>query len=374
MSRISCPRRGLPQLDQQLRTLPNGDAMKGLHAMIFILACSSVGAQEVVPKRIDLADQADVVSDVANKAKNTNILSPDRRFVVEGDTVLTSQLLTAREIVFKPKSRLIFSDSGPNTAGQFFIVVDRLLVEDPYNPGIITWARATPPTPPDRGQAGPGSAGAGEGAGGGAGPSGATGSTGAGGGNAPALTMMIRNVGKGGLVIDMQGAPGGKGGAGQVGGQGGSGAQGSPARQSRAGGPFNTTIWLPSCESGPGRGGNGGTGGAGGSGGLGGRGGNGGNVTLVSTPASLPTLFQAIRVNIGGGVGGSPGDGGSGGSGGSGGPEGQLANFCNSAGRVGLPGGSGAPGPVGTAGEPGRAGQPYVSTLEDAQFTALFGF
>lgn len=331
-------------------------------------------AQQVVPKKIDLADQADVVSDVASKAKSTIVLSPDRRFVVDGDTVFTSQLLTARELVFKPKGRLIFSDSGPNTAGQFFIVADRLIVEDPNNPGVITWARAVPPTPPDRGQASPGGAGQGEGAGGGAGSAGATGTTGTAGGNAPAFTMMIRNAGKGGLVVDMQGATGGKGGVGQIGGQGGAGAQGGPARQSRTGGPFNSTIWLPSCDAGPGRGGNGGNGGTGGVGGLGGRGGNGGNVTLVSTSANLPTLFQAIRVNLAGGAGGLPGEGGAGGGGGAGGPEGQLANFCNSAGRAGSPGGAGAVGGVGTAGDPGRAGQPFVSNLEDAQFTSLFGF
>lgn len=331
-------------------------------------------AQPVVPKTVDMAEEADKLSEVAARARATLVLKPDRRFVVEGDTYFGAQLLTANELVFKPKARLIFQDGTPNTAGAFYIVASKIVVEDPNKPGIITWQRNTPIAPADRGQASSGASGSGEGASGGDGASGAPGATGLTGPSAPALTVFVRNAGHGGLVIDFSGGEGGPGGVGQIGGNGGPGARGSSARQARTSGPFNTTIWLPSCESGPGQGGNGGNGGQGGPGGLGGKGGNGGNVTLVSTPDRIATLFQAVRVNMGGGEGGPGGPAGGPGQGGPGGPEGQLANFCNSAGRNGTPGSSGSSGPVGSKGEQGRAGQPFVSQLSDDQFKALFGF
>jgi len=331
-------------------------------------------AQQAAPKTLHLADQAELVSPIAAQARTTNVISPGRRFVVDGDTLFSSQLLTAKEVVFKPGSRLIFADSTLATASHFFIVADRIVVEDPSKPGVITWQRVTPPGPGERGQAASASSGSGEGANGGAGPEGTTGSTGISGLNAPQLTVFTRNVGAGGLVVDFRGGDGGEGGIGQIGGDGGAGAQGGSARQARQGLPFGGTAWLPSCESGPGKGGDGGAGGKGGSGGIGGRGGNGGNVTLASTAQNLPTLFQAVRVNIGGGGGGAGGKGGVGGKGGNGGPEGALANFCNSAGRNGVSGGKGADGARGNPGEVGRAGQPFVTQVDDTTFTTLFGF
>lgn len=343
-------------------------------AAVSCSAFAQTPAPAPAPQQVNLADQADLYGEIANRAKATNTLSPGRVFIVSGDTTFSSQLLTAREIHFKPNSRLIFVDSGPNTSSHFFIVADKIVVEDVNHPGTISWQRSVPPKPSDRGQAGSGVPGGGEGAAGGAGAQGAPGITGTAGANAPEITVMVRNVGAGGLVVDDQGGMAGDGGIGQAGGNGGNGAQGGPARQARKGGPFGTTIWLPYCDAGPGQGGSGGVGGNGGPGGLGGQGGNGGNVTLVSTPLSIPTLFQAIRVNLGGGAGGNGGQPGIGGKGGFGGPEGALANFCNSAGRQGSPGGAGPSGPQGTNGQPGRAGQPFVSNLTDAQFAALFGF
>jgi len=333
--------------------------------------CFAQGAG--VPKPVDMADSADQVADVASRARSTMVLSPNRRFVVEGDTFFGAQLLTANEIVFKPKARLIFQDGTPNTAGHFYIVANRIVVEDPNNPGIITWQRTAPVAPPDRGQAASGGGGSGDGGRGGDGASGAPGSTGLTGATAPALTLFTRNAGQGGLVIDFAGGPGGPGGVGQIGGNGGGGARGSSARQARQSTPLGT-VWLPSCEAGPGHGGTGGNGGIGGPGGVGGKGGNGGNVTLVSTPDRIPTLFQAVRVNLAAGDGGAGGAGGGGGQGGPGGPEGQLANFCNSAGRNGSPGAAGGPGQTGSKGEQGRAGQPFVSQLTESQFKDLFGF
>ena len=337
--------------------------------LLFIAFCSHAQT----PKPIDLIDQAETVAPVSAQVKAVMALDPQRRVVVDGVRPWTAQVLAARELVFRPGSRLVFTDSTAS-AGHFFVVADRITIEDPNNPGFITWERTKPVVPPDRGQAGAGGPGQGEGASGGGGATGASGNTGIAGTNAPELTIMVRTVVKGGLVVDMVGGQGGTAGTGQTGGNGGAGAQGSSARQARQGGPFNTTIWLPYCESGPGRGGDGGSGGVGGPGGTGGRGGAGGNVTLVSTSTSLPTLFTAIRVNLGGGTGGDGGAAGGGGQGGAGGPEGPLANFCNSAGRSGTSGQTGGVGAVGQRGDPGRAGQPFIGELRNDQFVQLFAF
>jgi hypothetical protein len=311
---------------------------------------------------------------VAARAKATIAIDPTREIVIDGDYHVGVQQLTAKTIVFKPKGRLIFDDLSQNVSGQFFIVADRIEIADINNPGIMTWSRRTLGKPADRGQAGPGPNGASEGAAGGTGGAGAQGNPGLAGDNSPALTLFVRTIATGGLVVDFRGADGGEGGVGQSGGNGGSGAQGSGARQARTGLPFGGTLWQPWCESGPGRGGDGGTGGSGGPGGFGGKGGRGGNVTLGSIPTNLPALFQAIRVNVGGGAGGLGGPSGAGGPGGSGGPEGPLANFCNSSGRNGSNGGVGAAGAKGPNGDPGGAGQPFVAQITDDQFHNWFGF
>lgn len=325
------------------------------------------------PKPVDLVDQAEAIASVSTQVKAVMALDAQRRLVIDGQRPWTAQVLAARELVFRPGSSLVLTDSAA-TAGHFFIIADRIVIEDPNKPGVITWDRPSLAAPSDRGQAGSGSPGQGEGGGGGAGTSGAPGASGLVGRDAPELTLMVRTLGNGGPIIDLAGGKGGQGGVGQSGGNGGGGAQGSGARQARQGGLFGSTIWLPYCEAGPGRGGDGGSGGSGGVGGTGGQGGRGGNVTLVSTASNLPTLFTAIRVNMGGGAGGDGGPGGAGGQGGSGGPEGPLANFCNSAGRAGSRGAAGGVGSTGTKGDSGRAGQPFIGQLKNEQFVQLFGF
>lgn len=325
------------------------------------------------PQTIDLGERADTLAEVAARAKGTIAISPQRKVVVDGEVPMTSMILTARELVFKPGGKLVIADSDQSSSN-YFIVADRIVVEDPEKPGVITWGRtALPPAPPS-GQAGSGTAGSGAGVNGQPGTNGPTGVTGTAGQRAPSLTVFVRTIVNGGLVVDMRGNQGGQGGPGQQGGNGGAGAQGSHASQDYQSLPFGGKAWLPSCASGPGMGGGGGNGGRGGDGGTGGVGGAAGSVTLISLPEHLPTLFQAIRVNVGGGEAGKGGVPGQGGSGGAGGPEGPLANFCNSAGRNGAPGASG---PVGGAGQPGsvgKAGQPFVANLANDQFSSLFGF
>jgi len=326
------------------------------------------------PTTIDLADQPDAVAEVASKAKATNVLNPNRIFIVEGERSWSPMVLAAKKIVFKADSKLIFDNTNSNAAGHFHIVADEIEQEDPARPGIITWYTEVPVAPADRGQAPAGANGAGTGAPGGNGAPGAPGATGLLGASAPDLTLYVRTLGGGGPIIKFSGGKGGPGGLGQQGGNGGGGTQGESARQARANGPFGTVIWLPSCESGPGRGGDGGAGGPGGQGGTGGQGGNGGNVTLISLQENIPVLFQAVRVDLGGGEGGDAGAGNRGGDGGLGGPEGPLASFCNSAGRNGAPGPQGTSGPAGNKGEAGRSGQPFVGQLTNQQFSSLFGF
>lgn len=326
---------------------------------VALLLMPYIAMAQQTPKSIDISDQADVIGEVATKTRTTTVLRP--KLVIEGDYVAPTMVVAAKEIIFKPGARIVFSDSSANTAGAFFVVAGLITVEDPAKPGIITWASTVPKAPPDRGQAATGA-------------EGAQGNPGLEGKDAPAVTVIVKSIANGGLVVDTSGGTGGPGGIGQTGGTGAAGAQGSPARQARTRGPFGSTIWHPWCEAGPGWGQQGGRGGNGGTGGTGGLGGDGGNVTLVSLPESLSTLFQFIRVNTAAGAGGAGGAGGNPGVGGIGGPEGQLASFCNSAGRNGAPGAFGAPGQPGPKGDPGRSGQPFVSNLTAAQFTSLFDF
>lgn len=342
-----------------------------LVSSIFALFPHTSHAADIVPQTLDLAERPEVLADISPRAKAVRILSPNRVFVVEGDVVFGSQLLAAEELRFKPKGRLILNDSTPNTASSFFIIVDRIVAEDPNAPGTITWSKSVPPPASNTGQAASGRTGVGEGASGGAGATGAPGASGTAGIRAPELTLIARTAPTGGVVIDFSGGDGGAGGAGQTGGDGGSGARGTPARQARNN-VLGTTVWLPSCDAGPGWGGAGGNGGIGGPGGIGGVGGNGGNVTLASTPENVPMMFKAFRVNMAGGAGGKGGAPGGGGKAGPGGPEGQLANFCNSANRGGPAGAPGGMGVAGLNGEQGRAGQPFVSQIQPQALTELF--
>jgi len=334
-------------------------------SILSIVLATNARSQDPLP--LDLKDRVDEVARVSAVVTSTLVLDPQRKIIVEGDLIWSSMITGAREIVFKPGSRLVLNKEAPHAAGEFFVVADKIVIEDPNNPGQIVWSSLVPNPPADRGEAPGGSAGGGHGAGGAAGGEGGPGF------DAPHLTLMVKTIVNGGLVIDMSGGKGGPGSIGQKGGRGGVGAQGHPARQARKK-ELGVTIWLPWCDNGPGWGGAGGNGGLGGQGGKGGSGGAGGNITLVSQPDSLETLFQIIRIKNGGGDGGAPGAGGGGGDPGQGGPEGQLANFCNSAGRTGPAGQPGSSGPTGEKGGTGRSGQPFVARMTGEEFTKLFNF
>ena len=270
------------------------------------------------PTQVDIGQNPEQIAELSARVKPISIIDPNRVIDVKGDIIVSTWWLGAKEIIFEPDSRLLFS-TGPNSFGQVFVVAGKITVKDPNKPGIITWIKTTPPTPADRGQAGSGASGSGAGAPGAPGAQGAQGVTGDRGQDSPHIMLIVRNVVNGGLVVDFSGGPGGPGGLGQRGGDGGNGAQGGSASTGRISLPFGGWTYGTWCESGPGRGGDGGPGGGGGAGGTGGGGGNGGNITLVSLPDASPVLMQAIRLNMSGGPGGVGGPGGPGARGGAGG-------------------------------------------------------
>ena len=214
-----------------------------LISSIFASLPNASHAADVVPQKLDLAERPEVLAEISPRAKAVRILSPNRVFVVEGDVVFGSQLLAAEELRFKPKGRLILNDSTPSTASSFFIIVDRIVAEDPSAPGIITWSKSVPSAATNTGQGASGRPGIGDGAAGGPGSAGAPGASATAGIRAPELTLIAREAPTGGVVIDFSGGDGGAGGVGQTGGDGGSGARGTPARQARHN-VLGTTVWL----------------------------------------------------------------------------------------------------------------------------------
>jgi hypothetical protein len=129
------------------------------------------------------------------------------------------------------------------------------------------------------------------------------------------------------LSFAFDGANGGNGGYGGEGGNGGNGARGKPARD----GSF---LGVPTCISGPGRGGDSGKPGSGGRGGDAGNGGAGGNIVIICPPSEAAKLAFAASFQPGRkGASGQPGSPGRRGSPGGGG---RLSPAC----RAGRPGGN----------------------------------
>lgn len=322
---------------------------------------------------IPVGEKLQELSEVSSRTIPYSILDPNRQLVLEGDVLVPLWFVAAKEIVFKPGARLVFSLAAIQNRQELFVVAEKITVE--AGVGVITWEKVAPPPPPDRGQAPTGAHGSGDGASGIPGADGAAGVSGTMGYHAPDLSLAVQTLGGGGnLSVDFSGGAGGTGGLGQRGGDGGSGARGGRARQARQSGPFGSTVWLPWCEAGPGAGGRGGNGGRGGDGGVGGEGGDGGTVTFCSDANRLVALRHAIHVQNDGGSGGPGGSGAPGGRGGPGGAEGELANFCGSAGRVGPDGSGGSPGSPGPGGVPGGAGASFDCLIPDDQFRRLFGY
>lgn len=316
-----------------------------------------------------LDGKEEVVGDVAPRVRVARSLSPKR--VIDGDVTIDSWFFGAKELLFKKGARLIFSANAMTKRSELFIVADTVIVEDGV--GTITCQYLPIPDQGERGQAATGSKGQGEGGSGIGGTNGLEGVEGIRGQNAPDITLFVQTLsGAGNLEIDLKGATGGRGGKGQKGGDGGAGELGSAARQARQD-TFLGTVWLPSCEAGPGYGGRGGSGGIGGKGGKGGAGGKGGTVTICADPNNLQIITQAVNVIVEGGVGGEGGEGGFGGEGGLGGPEGQLATFCNSAGRAGEAGAKGSDGGHGEKGETAASGSQFVVGIPSSSFNDWFG-
>lgn len=343
-------------------------------ALIMLFANSHyVQSQEASAEPANIAEKAPSIADAASKYKIIHVISGPQTLEVTGDYVVNTWWIGAEKIKFAPGSKLVISSEALKSSREVYIFAKSIEV-DPANPPIITWMPPNMSAPGDRGQAKSGANGSGVGANGAAGTDGASGTTGERGFDAPSVVLMFMNLSPGPLRIEMNGSSGGIGSKGQRGGDGGYGARGSAAQQDYRDAGLLGKVWLPACSSGPGKGGSGGAGGAGGQGGIGGVGGSGGSVTLISIPEALPTLTQAIKIDVEGGVGGAGGAGGDGGSGGQGGNEGQLASFCNSADRHGSAGNSGSIGVSGVTGENGNSGRVYVGSFTREQFRDIFGW
>lgn len=325
------------------------------------------------PQDIDVRDRADELGRVASEAEAVLVFDPERKFVIDGERVVENWLIAAKEIVFEPGSKLVFSENARRLRDEFFLVAQKIVVNGQEKPPVITWQKPTLNAPTGRGQAATGSRGAGAGAHGTPGAPGAQGSNGFDGIDAPSLTIMARGISGSTFVVDLSGAVGGPGGAGQTGGDGGNGATGRNAANERVKLPFGGHTAV-GCARGPGHGGNGGNGGAGGTGGTGGLGGRGGDVTIVSEEDAIPTFSQLMRIDLSGGQGGPGGQPGKGGKPGAGGPEGPRTSWCSPAGRNGHGGAAGQAGSAGAKGNAGQAGDFYVGRLSQSQFAKLFGF
>lgn len=320
----------------------------------------------------DPSERADEFGQVSSVAKPTLVFDPDRSIKISGEFVIDNWLLAAKEVIFEPGARLIFSEKARELRDEFFIVAEVIRVEGQQRPPVVTWAKPEVGPQGDRGQAQSGPHGTSAGDNGGNGTTGALGHPGTDGVAGPSLTIFATGLQGSGLVIDLGGSDGGQGGNGQKGGQGGNGAQGAPAQNAmRSAFGMRTAV---GCAAGPGRGGNGGTGGRGGQGGPGGIGGRGGNLTIISIPDALPTLTQLIRVDLSSGQGGEGGPRGDGGERGIGGPEGPRTSWCGPANRPGANGQPGGEGPKGERGRASQAGDFYVGSLSREKFSELFGF
>jgi hypothetical protein len=288
--------------------------------------------------------------------------------VIEGEMRYVLPLLSVGTIVFKPGSRLIISISTRDSSAppEFYLLAQRIEVEDAANPGSIVWDPGPdPPIPPVIGQpASPGPYGSEEGIGK-PGSDGADGSPGLLGRSAPSITIIVQHASTLPEIM-LCGQSGGRAASGQPGGQGGRGGNGSPAAQSA----FN-------CMKGPGHGGDGGRGGNGGRGGPGGQGGDGGTLTLLLPELEMPDDANSyarslVRAHVEGGMGGSGGQGGAGGAGGDGGAGGpaQLP-WCQGGGPGGQAGSRGEDGANGPPGENGRTGTVSIGFLNSKVLRSL---
>ena len=330
--------------------------------LLFPLLLATAAAQPLAPITAKPLQRADISTSVGiiKNATYIPIGGSDDSYVVSGTQAFNGWFLSVDTLTFKPGAQLVFSAQALNARNSYFIVARRIVVEDPTQPGVITWTKGdTASSPSVSGQAGSGNPG-GDRSGdvGGRGADGSKGVDGERGTASPNFTLFVLSAPTGGVTIDFSGSKGSVGGQGMRGGDGGKGGSGHPASQSA----FD-------CRRGAGNGGPGGPGGIGGPGGAGGTGGTGGTVTIVTTPGLAPTMLQRFRLDVSGGPGGDGGPGGAGGNGGQGGSGGQEARpYCRGNGGTGPTGPAGSAGSTGTAGGPGTPGDVFVGSLTEAEF------
>jgi hypothetical protein len=336
---------------------------------LILLAAVQVGLQLLCPSNTEAVSPVPLSPSISASAAagvlfNKSFPRPEGEFIVQGEVRYSLPLLVVRRLVFKRGSHLII-DLPTDRGADFTIVAHSIDVDEPDEPGLITWDPGPNPTVPQSSaepasRGAPGRAPGGPGA---SGNSGTDGTSGIPGKSAPSITIIVQAVHK--LPgIALCGQTGGQGASGQPGGQGGRGGPGEPAVLSA----FN-------CVRGAGNGGPGGAGGNGGRGGRGGQGGDGGSVVFLIPreeaslqSASVP-LLHVYAAGGRAGPGGSGAPGGPGGEGGEGGHE-QLP-WCRGSGSPGQIGSPGTEGGDGTPGQEGKQGSASVGFLDSKQFKYL---
>jgi hypothetical protein len=338
--------------------------------MVLLLALQLLCSPQANPAKVETLNP-NIATGLAYSVRKRGLPRAKDDFTVEGETRLTVTVLSVKTITFKRGSRLIL-DFAPNSAAQsqfysspgaspqFYLIAEEIDVEDPENPGTITWDPGPAVLSAPRSWAelaSPGLSGS-DGRAGGSGAAGAAGVAGTPGRSAPSITIIAQRI-EGLPKIMLCGQPGGKGGLGQPGGVGGRGGRGESASQNAL-----------NCSRGAGSGGPGGNGGEGGPGGIGGQGGDGGSVVFLTQNDKFdPNLLKAYTNGGIGGDGGEGGPGGAPGPGGEGGPE-QMP-WCRGGGGQGAPGSRGHDGAHGTTGKDGQSGSAVVGFLDSKQLRLL---
>ena len=334
--------------------------------MLLLLALQLLCPPQANPVKVEILNP-NIAVGLAYSARKAGIPRAKDDFIVEGEVRLTVPVLSVKTITFKRGSRLILA-STLNGAQQFqsfspfqfYLIADDIEVEDPQDPGTVTWDPG-PISSPARSwiePASPGLSGAEGGGSGAPGRAGSAGAPGAPGRSGPSIMLIAQQIG--GLpIFVLCGQQGGRGGLGQPGGDGGRGGLGESASQNA----FN-------CSHGAGSGGPGGNGGEGGPGGIGGQGGDSGSLVLLTQNQRFDSNVVKAYVNAGsGGEGGDGGPGGALGIGGPGGPE-QMP-WCRGAGGKGPDGTRGRDGSRGTLGKDGKPGSASVGFIDSKQLHSI---
>ena len=119
--------------------------------------------------QVQLSGRANEIAQLSSLVKAKAILDPAARIVIEGVVKAQTWWVAADEIVFKAGSQLIFPQNVTDNSREVYIVAERITIENPLQPALVSWEKLPASAAPDRGQAVTGGDGSGDGASGGRG-------------------------------------------------------------------------------------------------------------------------------------------------------------------------------------------------------------